>query len=261
MAGLGDPLPEKTARQPNILLFGDSHSHSIQRAIEKRIRKGRSIPLTVHRLRKEKNGREIGDTPFEEFLAIARRLEPIDVVLSMIGGNQHAVFSTVQHPQRFDFYTPDMSLPANDVEMVPYRLFEDVFDDGLRNGDGKSLTALRAATRAEIIHIIPPPPKADNGYIEGHHESLFAKKGIADRGVSSPELRLKFWLLQTKILKQLCSDLGIEVLMPPSETVDDKGYLLPTYYAADATHANHIYGELVLREVESRFGIELIRPK
>ncbi len=240
--------------QQRIVLFGDSHSYAIQRAIAKRIRKGRIVPLSVHRLRKEKNGKEIGDTTLESFLDIIRELDEEDVVLSMIGGNQHAVFSTIQHPQPFDFFDPNgFSPPETGSQIVPYRAVEDVFSDGLRKGDGRSLQAMRRATRAQMFHILPPPPKRDNQFIERHHESLFANEGIERRGVSAPELRLKFWLLQTRILEELCAGLGIEVLRPPPGTTDEAGFLLPDYYANDATHANHVYGELVLRQVETRY--------
>src|SRR4030095_11584617 len=99
---------KRSKRQPVVLLFGDSHSNSIQRAVERRLNKGRAVPLTVHRLLKThwKSGQTVGDTSFEQFLEIIAKLDAEDVVLSMIGGNQHAVFSTIQHPQRFDFLEP-----------------------------------------------------------------------------------------------------------------------------------------------------------
>jgi hypothetical protein len=239
-------------KPPTILLFGDSHSHAVQRAIEKRIGKGLPVPLSAHRLLKEKNGNRIGDTSFEDFLEAAGRLGPTDVVLSMIGGNQHAVFSTIQHPQPFDFIAPDESKFSETGELIPYRALEAVFAKGLRGGDGRSLEALRKSTPARVVHIIPPPPKADNDFIEKHHESWFAQD-LPGRGVSPPALRLKFWKLQTRGLEGLCAELGIEVMLPPAGTVDDRGFLRPEYYAQDATHANWHYGERLLREVEERF--------
>lgn len=248
---------EPEAKQPTILLFGDSHSHAIQSAIGKRMRKGRNVPVVVHRLKKHKNGREIGDTSLEEFLGIIRNLDTSDAILSMIGGNQHAVFSLVQHTQPFDFFEPGQGDPiASGCQIIPYRILEGLFAYGLQKGDGASIAALRKATSAKVVHILPPPPKADNAFIEAHHESLFAKQGIAARGVSPASLRLKFWSLQAKILRDLCDKLGVEVMMPPRGTTDEAGFLLPDYYARDATHANHVYGELLLREVE-----RVYRPK
>lgn len=240
-------------RAPTIVLFGDSHSYAVQRAIEKRKGKGLAVPLTVYRLLKEKNGGTIGNLCFEDFLEMIGGLASDDVVLSMIGGNQHAVLSTISHPQPFDFYTIEGdSPPAGGVEIVPYRALAETFSTGLGKGDGKALEAIRSATRARVVHVCAPPPKADNDFIAKHHETLFAQGGIASRGVSPPEFRLKFWKLQVRVLQRLCKRIGIEMMMPPGRTVSD-GFLRPEFYATDATHANWRYGERVIREVERRF--------
>jgi hypothetical protein len=255
VSDIGAQAPKAESKRPRILLFGDSHSNAIQRAIEKRQGKGTPSPIVAYRLLKEKNGRSIGDMRFEDFLDKAAKLGREDVVLSMIGGNQHAVFSTVQHPQPFDFFAPGQAASAGELagEIVPYRALEHAFVNGLERGDAQSLTALRKATVARVVHIIPPPPKHDNAHIQQYHESHFANDGLASRGVSPPELRLKFWNLQTRVLESLCSALGIEVMMPPARTVDENGFLRREYYAQDATHANWRYGERLLREVERRF--------
>jgi hypothetical protein len=242
------------SKQPRILVFGDSHSHAIQRAIHKRIGKGQSSPVSAYRLRKEKNGSHIGDTSFEAFLEMIADLGEQDVVVSTIGGNQHAVFSTIQHPRPFDFFTPESPASADTgLEIVPYRALSELFTRGIQKGDGKSLEAIRNATAARVVHIIPPPPKADGEFIQKYHETLFANEGIASRGVSPAALRLKFWQLQTRVLKRLCKKLGIDVLMPPGRVLES-GFLRPEFYAQDATHANWRYGERLLRIIETRYG-------
>jgi hypothetical protein len=236
------------------LLFGDSHAYAYQRAIEKRLSKGRPAPLKVHRLLKTKDARKIGDTSFEKILTAVRGLGPDDLVFSVIGGNQHAAYSMVQHPDRFDFFQPGGKVPRGaDTAIVPYRALERAFERGLREGDGKSLQALKQATAARVVHIIPPPPKKDSNFIQRFHESHFATLGIQDLGVSHPGLRLKFWLLQKRELEKLCANLGIEVLVPPPAALDEKGFLATEFYAGDGTHANYQYAELVLREIESRY--------
>jgi hypothetical protein len=244
-------LPEagRKKRGPRIQLFGDSHAHAVLRAITKREGKGLPVPLSAHRLLKDKNGVRIGTTSFEAFLKLIANLGRKDLVVSMIGGNQHAVYSTIQHPQRFDFFSPDVDSLDPTAEIVPYRALEDAFYYGLRKGDGLSLGALRSATKARVVHILPPPPKQDNEHIVQHHETLF-RKDLPKLGVSSPELRLKFWKLQTRVLVKICGDLGIEVVMPPKRAVDEAGFLRPEFYANDATHGNWLYGERILREVE-----------
>lgn len=250
MTGAARP---KAPAERKMFLFGDSHSHAIQRAIEKRRGKEKPVPLSAHRLLKLKNGREIGDTSIEQFAEIISGLSPEDVVFSVIGGNQHAVFSTIQHPQAFDFFTPDGKTADPAAEAVPYRALEDAFFHGLSTGDGKSIEALRKATSARVVHILPPPPKANNSFIEQNHETRFAEQGLASQGVSPPSLRLKFWELQSRVLERICTALGVEVMRPPPRTVDEDGFLRPEYYAQDATHANWRYGERLLRAIEARF--------
>lgn len=243
---------ERSARHPRILLFGDSHAHAVQRAVSKREGKGQSAPISAHSLLKDKNGVRIGSTSFERFLKLAGELGPGDVVVSMVGGNQHAVYSTIQHPQPFDFFTPDQGVSDGGAEIIPYRAIEDVFEYGLRKGDGGTLEAIRAATVARVVHVLPPPPKQDNDHIVRHHETTF-REDLPQHGVSSPELRLKFWKLQSRILKRLCKEFQIEVMMPPKRAVDEGGFLRPEFYANDATHGNWRYGERVIREIERRY--------
>jgi hypothetical protein len=246
--GRGDKAVKPKKRR--VLLFGDSHAHAVLRAIEKREGKGQPVPLSAHRLLKEKNGVRIGTTSFEAFLKLIADLGPKDIVVSMIGGNQHAVYSTIQHPQRFDFFSFDVDHLDPAAETIPYRAIEDIFSRGLRSGDGRSLEALRSGTAARVVHVLPPPPKSDNEYIAQHHETLFAKD-LPQRGVSPPELRMKFWQLQKRVLMRICADLGIEVVTPPERALDEAGFLLPEFYAKDATHGNWLYGERILREIEA----------
>jgi len=244
---------QSVGRQPAVLLFGDSHSDAVKRAVERRISLKLPIPLQVHRLLKThwKSGQVIGDTSFDEFLEKIRGLSPDDIVLSMIGGNQHAVFSTVQHPVAFDFLEPVAeSMVEPGVEIIPYRVISKLFGAGLQRGDMQAIEAIRRATSARVVHIIPPPPKADSDFISRFHETVFAREGIDAQGVSPPSLRMKFWNLQTRLLQKLCKNIGVETLMPPHAGVEDGGFLARKYYAKDATHANAQYGELILREID-----------
>ncbi len=200
-SAVADSPPKRPARPPRILLFGDSHAYAVQRAIAKREGKGQSAPISAHRLLKEKNGSRIGSTSLEKFLKLIGDLRSDDVVVSMIGGNQHAVYSTIQHPQPFDFFSPDAEGADESVEIIPYRAIEDVFEYGLRKGDGRMLEEVRGATKARVVHVLPPPPKQDNAHIVKHHETSF-RDDLPQHGVSSPQLRLKFWKLQSRILKK-----------------------------------------------------------
>ncbi|GAA4764072.1 hypothetical protein [Novosphingobium ginsenosidimutans] len=238
-----------------IMLFGDSHSYAMQRAAERRDKKRLEVPIAIHRLLKQKNDVIIGDTTLEQFVEKIRKLTPDDSVISMIGGNQHAVFSTIQHPRPFDFLEPSRPdwVPATGSEIIPYAVLRANFAEGIAGGDGKSIMALRDATAAHVVHVLPPPPKRDTAHILKHHESKFAEDNIAKLGVSSAELRMKCWILQKDVLVKFCRKIDVEVMFPPEEACDADGFLLPEYYANDATHANPSYGELIMQKLESRW--------
>lgn len=243
--------------RPRIVIYGDSHANAIKRAISRRHDKQQSMDVEVSSVLKLKNGKPFGDVSIEDFLDSIRRLAPHDIVVSAIGGNQHAVFSTIQHPKPFDFHLgPDAldDLPDG-TQIIPTRALRAYFESGLRSRDGTTLQALRKATSARLIHLIPPPPKEDSKHIEDYHETHFAKEGISALGVSSSSLRLKFWRLQTALLHEMCGEWNIEVIDPPAEALTDQGFLAPPYYARDATHANVDYGELLLRRIDTAAGI------
>ena len=235
-----------------MLLFGDSHTNAMLRAAERRVKRGEYVPLLIHRLRKKKKDKIIGDTSLEEFLDKICNLGNSDIVLSMIGGNQHAVFSTIQNPAKFDFFEPSRPdwIADHDAQIIPYSAIRDYFVDSINRGDGRSIRALRDSTSAHVVHVLPPPPKRDAAHILARHESRFAEDGIAQLGVSAPELRMKCWTLQTDVLTEFCGAIGVGVMAPPSEACDADGFLLREYYANDATHANPSYGELILQSLE-----------
>lgn len=243
-----------TGRQTKILFFGDSHAHAIKNAIERRHEINQPVAIEAYRLLKIKNNHPFGDIELEEFLTKISALEPGDIVVSAIGGNQHAVFSTIQHPKPFDFQlnSNDPLEDNGEIQLIPARALHAHFKAGLTGRDGKTLQAFRASTTAKVIHLMPPPPKEDNEHILRHHETRFGQENIAELGVSSPKLRLKFWHLQTSILQSMCEELDIEPMLPPTQALTSDGFLKPEYYAGDATHANARYGELVLQQIEAR---------
>lgn len=281
---LGAPDGAAVDHGRRVILFGDSHVEAIQQAISRRAEMGRKVGIDARRLLKLKEkpsenaeasdkpgapwlsrlwkrhfGRRstMGDTTFDEFLVIARSLRASDVVISVIGGNQHAVVGTIQHPKPLDFVVPGEEVRPldNTAEIIPYRTIYAYFLGGIRERDGKALAALRAATVARIVHLQSPPPKASNGFITKRHDTQFAAQGISDFGVSNPELRLKFWRLQNAALEELCAELDIELLPPPPAAVHPKGYLDRPFYARDATHANVEYGDLVVSQLEAHLNL------
>ena len=244
------PTPELRGR-PRIAVYGDSHTAALQAAKEFPTRSHVYEHVEIYRVRKEKNGRELGDTSLAEFCDVIRRYSEDDFVFSAVGGNQYAVVSTVRSAVDYDFLSsPEDEVVADDgAVLIPFRALAGHIDKGIRGTVGPVLREIRAATSARVFHLAPPPPKQDNQFIATHFESRFAKQGIADLGPTKPELRLKCWKVQLDSLARLCAELDVELVPPPWRTLSPEGYLAQRCYAKDVTHGNRRYGEYVLKSI------------
>ena len=240
-----------SSRAPRIALFGDSHTAAIQAAKDYPDRRHVYEHVRIHRLRKIKNGKDVGDTDLTEFCEIIRNFAEDDFVFSAVGGNQYAVVSTVQSPIDYDVLTSpdDGELSSPDLTLVPFRALVGHIERGIRGSLGPVLREIRNSTRAQVIHLAPPPPKKSNDFIARHFESRFAKQGLGDLGPTRPELRLKCWRLQNDALSALCAEIGVVLVEPPWRTVTPEGYLSERCYAKDVTHGNRRYGEYVLKDI------------
>lgn len=231
-----------------VVFFGDSHTHAVARALRDAV--GDRVLFEVHQMKRLKNGREIGDVTVEEAHSLARELEPSDVLISLMGGNQHQILGLVQHQVPFDLFidAADARPPAG-IECIPLQAFRDIFRTALRGKDWTRLSRIREGVRCPVFHMAPPPPKEDAAHIGRRHETAFVG-GILDRGISPAPLRLKLWVLQVDVLRELGAEMGIGVLPPPEGSQTAEGFLKPEYYANDATHGNTAYGALVLEAAE-----------
>src|SRR5262245_28363738 len=88
-------LPESDG--PRIVVIGDSHTAALLRAREFEQRAEIYQHIDIVRVRKEKDGRTIGDMDLQSFLKRISRFGPSDFVFSVIGGNQYAIVSMVQN--------------------------------------------------------------------------------------------------------------------------------------------------------------------
>jgi hypothetical protein len=236
-------------REPRIAVFGDSHSVALKRAQQYTKRSHEYDHIDVHRLRKDKEGRAVGDTSLAEFCRKITEFEYRDFVFSAVGGNQYAVASTVQQEVDYDFLEASSDELNSGAQLVPFRALASFMESGIRETVGPVLEEIRSSTSAKVFHLVPPPPKHDNAFVASQTEGYFERAGLKELGPTRPELRLKCWNVQLQCLARLCHELGIKLVLPPSKTVTSDGYLEPNCYAKDVTHANRRYGEAVLKQI------------
>lgn len=241
------------AKKRKIIIVGESHSHAPQEALRRGLDLPDDVELIVHRLTKVKNGQLIGSIAYEDVLLLCSTLDKDDLIVSMIGGNQHAALSLIQHPRPFDVATATGTIPEQPdgkaVQLVPRNALRAIFEQNFQSNDGKRILAIADAGPQRTVHLMAPPPKDNEAHILKKVETDFAAKGIMEKGVSPAPLRQRMWGIQNEALKVVLSKSSVDLLPPPDKTMQPDGFLKPEYYASDATHANMKYGAEVIQQV------------
>ena len=235
-----------------ILIFGESHVDAIKRALKQQV-DDEKFQIEAYRYVRIKNGKKIGDLTEKEILQLVTSLRKTDMVVSMIGGNQHQTFSLIQHPIKFDIHMPNQgnNIDTKESIIIPYAQVWDTFENGLNGKDGVRIQALAKISPCPIYHLTPPPPKQDEKHILKKHETHFMENNLEQLGISNAQLRAKIWILQCEVLEYLTKAWNVELIYPPKKVVIEGKFLQPEYYADDATHANTKYGKIILKHLKA----------
>jgi hypothetical protein len=239
-----------------IQVLGQSHVQALREASQIRSLKSgenKDTNIALHWLLKEKaDGINIGDVPLQTSLKLAGELAPTDLLAVSILGTFHNTVGLLNHEYPFTVLSEDeRMLPENIREtVIPHHVMKDIFKNRMTT---KKLKNIRESTIAPIYHLAPPPPKKNADVILSGFRSR-KKRSARKRGVAPAPLRLKLWEMEMDVLSEVCNEFDITLLPPPDGAIDGKGYLRSICYAHDATHANALYGELVLRQLENLLG-------
>lgn len=175
----------------------------------------------------------------------------VDRVVSCIYGNEHSIFSLTDQEVPFDLVVrtgeaPVVGAPPGERQIIP----ADVVRRELgRHALPTAFTCEVLRQRfpdASIVHVAPPPPLASAEVIRSDPE-LFAD--VIDRfGLAPGPLRRAVHELYLEQLGDLLRQRGVALVPPPSSATEAGGYLREDLRAG-ATHANRVYGALVLDQV------------
>jgi hypothetical protein len=171
-----------------------------------------------------------------------------DTLVSFLHGNGHAAISLLQHPAPFDFVLPG----HEDLGMQPG--FQPVSHELIR----KQIMPYQVTTIAalsmmrmllpgmRIVHVLPPPPSSEQ-QIRSKPE-LFASR--MESGVTPLSIRIKYYLLANRVLREAMHNHGVEMLEAPAASVAADGSLRDDL-SAGATHGNPAYGELLAAQLRA----------
>jgi hypothetical protein len=170
-------------------------------------------------------------------------------VFISIGGNFHNLFGLAEHPVPLGVYGEKVEFPfdTSDRVFIPrsmlYDFFKDRLEGVLRN---ITVTSEHFNGQPKVFLCSPPPLENLDGVIK--IPLVFEEK--LKRGVVPSRIRLEFYKIQCEIVSKHCLSLGVAFRQPPSEAVDENGYLKTDYSKKDPTHANELYGKAVLEDLK-----------
>jgi hypothetical protein len=242
------------------LFVGQSHVTAIRAARQARreagIKRGRTrgIHTLEERFRPEI---ENLDDPAQARFGASLQAELADEVAtyhprvaSLIGGNAHNALALIRHPRGYDFRLPGNEQgPPHTVgdEPLPFDLVHGALLAHL-GGDLIRLRLLRDAV-GPFVHVESPPPLRDDDLIRERADTFFKDRAIATLGVAPAGLRWRMWRLNAMIFREAVEALNCRFLPVPREVQDEDGFLKPEL-AADATHGNAAYGEIIIQAVK-----------
>lgn len=235
-----------------ILAVGQSHVAAIQRAAKTHRETWPDEPRTrvIHTLAEPyaSEGEEFGPLARAAIRDQIARHQPR--LVSVLGGNAHNRMALMRPAQPYDFilHGEEAGPPIDpDAELIPEALVRAALEERLQK-DFWRLQMLHDIA-GPFIHVGSPPPVIDNAFIRDRAEDYFRDEPGREIVPASPGLRWRIWRLATRIVRERVEALGGTFLPVPHTVLDDQGFLRLDL-AADPTHGNEAYGELLIRAIE-----------
>jgi hypothetical protein len=229
-------------RKRRILVLGNSHTRALAPdEVERDILEVRWI--------KTRYDARFGDTSVAEAAELARNLQAQDCLVIMYFGTIHNIVGLLNHETPFTLVTAE---DCDDVRtgaatLIPLNAMRAYLSDMI--AADQTVRTLAEAAQCRVLHPMPPPPKETPA--APTPDKAYRGRSIEDVGFSPAPRRRALWRLERDVLEAQLAKLGVELLDPPSDAMDQRGFLKPDYHASDVTHANKRYGRLVLDQIRA----------
>lgn len=241
----------------NILIVGHSHINALRQAaiVRREADPDRPRTRTIHLLdpdlQPEMDGDDFSAGMKATILDQIERHDP--VIASAIGGNGHAAHALIAY-ERFDFELEGGdSLPIDEGATIRS---EAEVREALARVMTLELSRLRLYRDlvGPFWHIESPPPVRSAEWIVEHAEPYFLDQPeFRSHGIAAPGVRYRCWLLASRMVREMCDEMGCRYLPVPAHLRGEAGLLRPSQ-ARDATHGNAQFGEAMLQALEAAAG-------
>ena len=193
-----------------------------------------------------------GDTEYWSFVAELAHGKDLVIIWN---GNQHNANFLFQTSPPFDLVhinaENEFVKHSSETRFITRSMMEAFFEPSF--AELKPIVASIAGARS--ISLLPGPAPKPYSHIVSRisSEAFFVDIAnslgvrVEDLTITSDSLRVQMWQILVDQLKQTSQELGINFIPVPTETIDQNGSLLETFWTPDVTHANSAYG-LVLAD-------------
>jgi hypothetical protein len=237
------------------IVIGQSHSAAIANGLSAE-RPGVE-GIAVYRLEDSKRPYERDTVTLREAVERVRELPPDGLVFLSMLGTYHNILGLLRSGEDFDFFLDPDDVPDSAASVrIPHRAIASAFDQHLVKP--AAIRKIQSVANSRVFLLSSPPPKQDNAFmlerIMGQKKKVYRGRNVHDVGLERPESRLKLWLLETQAMARWAASEGLHFVPAPLEAFDSAGFLDPKFYSGDATHANALYGALVIDQICSILG-------
>ena len=172
-------------------------------------------------------------------------------VFVSMGGNEHSILGLARHPVPYAFSEMATIAQAESIAGAHY-ISSGLMREILRGRMASTIKLIWffAALFKEKLYLLESPPPSPS---EEHLRSVLDKNeqliaNVRRYGISPAPLRLALWRMRSEIIKNLSQIIGCVYLRCPGESQDSAGYLIESVWS-NATHANELYGAMVLEQI------------
>lgn len=193
------------------------------------------------------------DPPLREDFAraIEEGLEGADAVALVVQGNMHSILGMLEQTPPIDFvYSGRPGLPIDrDAILVPEKMVKNWMRNNLL--ELRSILAHLRHIDLPVFVLGSPPPLRRNDLVLEKADKYFRRTSGEETPLkpSAPSMRMKCWLLQDEVYREIAKEWGVGFIPVPEEAVEDGGFLDEGASGRDATHGNRWFGSLRLSQL------------
>ncbi|MDG1373247.1 MAG: hypothetical protein P8Q48_23965 [Paracoccaceae bacterium] len=230
------------------VMIGESHTNCVRIFVDN------SSEYSDFRVVPSAEIKTISFSEQDKFEKIGVNCDGISCLFVSFSGNFHNIFGLFEIPEPIYLVKPNgNTIPANanGRKFVSRNMLKEHFKINLGSILNRMKHYRGVFHNSKVFCVCAPPPIGDDEYIRNN--SLGFEEQIEKGSQFTPrDLRMAFYKIQTEIYRAYSKQMEIEFIEPPSDALDEGGFLAERYCAQDATHGNELYGRLIAEQIRER---------